>query len=309
MSELNLTKINAPLVKHQIIATIILNWNGLHDTINCVNSVLKDGINPLDIFLIDNGSNNNEFDQLTKIFPEINNLISLPKNVGFAGGMNFGLQKVIKNGYKYAFLLNNDTLIIQKGVIYGCLKTLKNNESIGIVSPSIMNNKDGTNEQKDLILDTKGLKKLAYRFLFPPYKGDWGESKITSNDDLILENKLMLHGVAIGIRLDIIKDIQYFFNKDFFCYEEDRDLMIRVRNENYKLCKIANLWIYHKWSGSTSKNSKFKIYHKTKNLWFMRNQYYSKRFIVFSYIKLFLVSLKNYQLKTFLKGMRDSIAR
>jgi len=38
----------------------------------------------------------------------------------------------------------------------------------------------------------------------------------------------------------------------------------------------------------------------------MRNRYHSKRYIIFSYIKLFLVSIKNGQIKAFIKGLRDA---
>ncbi len=286
-------------------AIIILNWNGSDDTAACTSSVLRAGSNPDDIFIVDNGSSDGSISILSKKFPQIKNILALDNNRGFAGGMNFGLRKAVEMGYQYALLLNNDTLIIQPGVIGAYLSALQINDNVAVVSPRIVNNKNGTGEQKDLIIDSKGLKQLGYRFLYPPYSGNWNRNIQRTENDLILEEALMLHGVAIAVKLKVLQETGYF-NEDFFCYEEDRDLMIRVRASGYKLLKIVNYWIYHRWSGTNLINSSFSIYHKTRNLWYMRNRYHSKRYIIFSYFKLFLVSIKNGQIKAFIKGLRDA---
>ena len=291
--------------KSNSLAIIILNWNGSDDTVACTSSVLQADHNPDDIFIVDNGSSDGSISIISKTFPQINNILELDKNRGFAGGMNFGLQKAVEMGYQYALLLNNDTLIIQPGVIDAYLSALQINDNVAVVSPRIVNNENGTGEQKDLIVDSKGLKQLGYRFLYPPYSGNWNRNIQRTENDLILEEVLMLHGVAIAVKLKVLQETGYF-NEDFFCYEEDRDLMIRVRASGYKLLKIANYWIYHRWSGSAGKNSSFTIYYRTRNLWYMRNRYHSKRYIIFSYIKLFLVSIKNGQIKAFIKGLRNA---
>ena len=291
--------------KSNLMAIIILNWNGSDDTAACTSSVLRAGPNPDDIFIVDNGSSDGSISILSKKFPQIKNILALDNNRGFAGGMNFGLRKAVEMGYQYALLLNNDTLIIQPGVIGAYLSALQINDNVAVVSPRIVNNKNGTGEQKDLIVDSKGLKQLGYRFLYPPYSGNWNRNIQRTENDLILEEVLMLHGVAIAVKLKVLQETGYF-NDDFFCTEEDRDLMIRVRASGYKLLKIVNYWIYHRWSGTNLINSSFSIYHKTRNLWYMRNCYHSKRYIIFSYIKLFLVSIKNGQIKAFIKGLRDA---
>ena len=291
--------------KSNLMAIIILNWNGSDDTAACTSSVLRAGPNPDDIFIVDNGSSDGSISILSKKFPQIKNILALDNNRGFAGGMNFGLRKAVEMGYQYALLLNNDTLIIQPGVIGAYLSALQINDNVAVVSPRIVNNKNGTGEQKDLIVDSKGLKQLGYRFLYPPYSGSWDRNIQRTENDLILEEVLMLHGVAIAVKLKALQETGYF-NDDFFCTEEDRDLMIRVRASGYKLLKIVNYWIYHRWSGTNLINSSFSIYHKTRNLWYMRNRYHSKRYIIFSYFKLFLVSMKNGQIKAFIKGLRDA---
>lgn len=289
--------------EHKILAIIILNWNQYIDTIGCIRSILEKGWDSKDLFIIDNGSINNSVEIISKSFTENLNLIMLDKNIGFAAGMNHGLMLAINSGYKYALLLNNDTMIFQPGVLEAYSDAFSMDPSIGVVTAKIMNDEKGVIEQKDPIINSKGLMKFAYTYIFPPYKpiSDKNNSSISSGN-LALEERTMLHGVAMAVKLEIISKVGYF-NEDFFCYEEDRDFMIRVREKGYKLVLLNDYWIYHKWSGSTRRNSDFVIYYKTRNLRFMFNRYYSYRFILFSYIKLLLVSLKNGRILSYFKGI------
>ena len=51
------------------LAISLLNWNSLDDTIICINSLLKSNFQDFDIFLLDNGSKNKEFEKL--VSPEV----------------------------------------------------------------------------------------------------------------------------------------------------------------------------------------------------------------------------------------------
>jgi len=285
-------------------AIIILNWNGYKNTINCVKSILNQNFDSNNIFIIDNGSTDNSFSILSEQFSNIKNQFKLSENIGFSGGMNYGMNLCLKSGYKYAILLNNDTEFIQKSIIGAYVEALSYSDKVAIVSPRIAITKDGIFDQKELIVDSVGFMNFAYKYLFPPYPRFWFNDALVKHKELNMIEVPMLHGVAIGVNLKIIKRIG-LFDENFFCYEEDRDLIIRAKKAGYKVFKILNRWIYHKWSDSTSKNSAFIVYYRSRNLWLMRNQYYSKRYIIFSYLKLFIVSLKYGHLRSFFSGVKN----
>jgi GT2 family glycosyltransferase len=94
-----------------IVSVIILNWNGLKDTLLCVQSLLLQSWKPLEIHIVDNGSENNEADMLEKAFGTRIRLHRSSTNLGFTGGCNLALS-IIKKEKKAAFaiLLNNDAI-------------------------------------------------------------------------------------------------------------------------------------------------------------------------------------------------------
>ena len=59
-------------MKQSFVAVILLNWNGLTDTIECVESLLRSSWQKLTIYIVDNGSKNKEARVLAEKFPEKN---------------------------------------------------------------------------------------------------------------------------------------------------------------------------------------------------------------------------------------------
>jgi len=107
-----LTKINILIEVKQFIPIIILNWNGIDDTIQSVKSVLNQSHQSFKIFLADNNSSNNEGEKLKKEFENNKSIevILFTENHGFTKAHNLIFEKYILNNqeYKYVALLNND---------------------------------------------------------------------------------------------------------------------------------------------------------------------------------------------------------
>lgn len=94
---------------------IILNWNGIEDTIECMESVFRSNFENYKVYLVDNGSDDNNIEQLQKRFgnhPKVE-LILNEENLGFTKGNNEILKIILnqENLPNYVFLLNNDTVI------------------------------------------------------------------------------------------------------------------------------------------------------------------------------------------------------
>lgn len=85
-------------------SVIIINWNGLHDTIECLES-LKLATGDKDIIVIDNGSSNNEDDKLRSAFPHIT-VLSLDKNYGFSYANNRGIELALSRQCDAILIVN-----------------------------------------------------------------------------------------------------------------------------------------------------------------------------------------------------------
>lgn len=94
------------------IPIIILNWNGLSDTLECMKAILKQTHQDFCVYLVDNGSKDNDASVLKEHFgenPKVQ-LIFNKENLGFTRGNNVLLHQLIQEDFKYIALLNNDAI-------------------------------------------------------------------------------------------------------------------------------------------------------------------------------------------------------
>ncbi len=98
------------------LAISILNWNWYQDTIDCIESLKQSDFQDFDIYLLDNGSRNNEWQKLKELYKDTENIIItvLDVNAGFTGGNNENLRQMVRWNYEFFLLLNNDTIIPEK---------------------------------------------------------------------------------------------------------------------------------------------------------------------------------------------------
>jgi len=89
---------------------IVLNFNGIADTLVCLDSLRLQTCRHFDVLVIDNGSRTDELGAVLEHFPQTE-VIALPENLGWAGGNNVGLRLALARGYGFACLLNNDTVL------------------------------------------------------------------------------------------------------------------------------------------------------------------------------------------------------
>lgn len=93
---------------------VVLSWFGRRDTVECVRSLLREPI-PATVLVIDNGSYDGVLDEVSASWPQVVTL-QTGENLGYAGGMNRGIQWALDRGAEFVTVLNNDT-IIPVGVI------------------------------------------------------------------------------------------------------------------------------------------------------------------------------------------------
>ena len=115
------------------IAISILNYNGLDNTLDCLDSIKrlkKDNIS-LDVIVSDNNSQDNSTHTLAKL----KDILFIPneKNYGFAEGHNRAIKTAIKRRASAILILNNDT-IVDENLLQSLMKTSRKSD---IVSPKI----------------------------------------------------------------------------------------------------------------------------------------------------------------------------
>lgn len=97
------------------IPVIVLNWNGVDDTIECIDALLSNDEVDFRVVLVDNGSSGDDFERLRTRYGSLEGieLRRNPLNLGFARGVNAVLKELLaRPGARPEFvaLLNNDAI-------------------------------------------------------------------------------------------------------------------------------------------------------------------------------------------------------
>jgi len=128
-----------------LVAVSMLNYKGAAAAIACVQSLLGAGeaasaACPVQIFVADNGSGDDEQRQLQQAFSGIGNvhLRLNAENLGFSAGHNRNLGTIFKH-YKpdYVWILNNDCLV-DEGALAALLKSARRQSKVGIWGVSLL---------------------------------------------------------------------------------------------------------------------------------------------------------------------------
>jgi GT2 family glycosyltransferase len=236
------------------VAIVVLNWNGIADTIPCLESLLTQSYRNYTIVLVDNGSIDNSLDVLDKFIPPHTDKIHLIKNdtnKGFAGGVNTGIRWVIENDYDYVALFNNDA-VADKEWLTSLIAAASTSDEVGIATGLLLHENGKT-------IDSTGDWYSVWGLAFPRNRGD--KVSHAPKDGLVFGAS----GGATLYKTALLKDIG-LFDEDFFAYYEDVDISFRAQLAGHKVIYTPDAIAYHKQGATSNKIPGFAIRQTFKNL-------------------------------------------
>ena len=117
-------------MKSPRVAIIVLNWNGIGDTLECLASVYRIRHDNLCVVVVDNGSMDDSCSRIRDEYSQVQ-LLENKANLGFAEGNNVGIRHALEGGADFIFLLNNDT-VVDPQIITELLAAARINDGVGI---------------------------------------------------------------------------------------------------------------------------------------------------------------------------------
>ncbi len=277
------------------IAIIVPNWNGEKSINSCLESLInQDGSLDYKIIVVENGSTDRSTDIINN-FQEVI-LLKQTKNLGFAGGVNKGIEYAIESGFDYVALFNNDAVAEKKWLLNLVAKIEQNNKT-GIVTSKIVDSKNKHIDSTGDFLTIWGL----------PYPRGRGE-KVTPKYDN--ETKVFSgSGGASIYRVKMLKEIG-LFDQVFFAYYEDVDLSFRAQLAGWKVFYEPRALVYHQIGATSSKIKGFTTYQTMKNLPLLLWKNVPSRLLIrmlprftLAYIGFVVSAYQRKQLKFALKGL------
>jgi GT2 family glycosyltransferase len=230
---------------------VILNWNSFKDTKECINSVLEENTEKVKIYLLDNGSVKKEVETIKADFanhPKIK-IIFNPSNLGFTKAHNLILKELMKDGNKYIFLLNNDTVVRKESIDF--LENYLKKGKADTLTCKIINywNHD--------LMDNAGHKMISTGEIIPI-----GHYESIDNYSVSFENIAACAGAAL-YSTEMLKDIG-LFDEYFITGYEDAELGLRAFIAGYKCLYEPKAIVYHKMGQSVKKIFNYNYVLKTQ---------------------------------------------
>lgn len=236
---------------------ILVNWNGLEDTLECLESLREIAYPNHRIVVVDNGSKDHQADLIKENFPGVR-LINNKRNLGFVIANNQGMELALREGAEYVLLLNNDT-VVERNFLDILIEYSEQSKDVGIAGPRILYYDSNR-------IWSVGGKILSAGIIVLVGKGkdrNYYSSEIVETD--------FVSGCAMLVKRSVIEKIG-FLDPIYFAYFEDVDFCLRAENLGYRLVVVAKSVIYHKKSSSSGKKGSFRYLSPLQHYLVTRNQ-------------------------------------
>ena len=219
-----------------MVGIVILNWNGLDDTLRCLESLQKAIPSTISsqIVVIDNGSTINPGDEIKRNFPGVD-YVRLDTNVGYAGGSNLGAKRALAAGADFILFLNNDT-IIDSDFLTPLIQSFNIERNLGVVSPLIY--RAGTGD----IEYSGGMINYAFGRFAPRHAPLREPAPLRWCD--------YASGCCMLVHRDTFQRVG-LFDEFFFAYFEDTDFSTRARSAGLRVACRSDASVLHKGSSTT----------------------------------------------------------
>ena len=278
------------MTEEKIISIITINYNGLKDTCELMETLPLDDTS-IEVIVVDNASQQDEASVIEQRYPQVK-VIRSSENLGFAGGNNLGIEASCG---KYLYFINNDTLLSLQGNAVANTKhgmqpelrylveRLESDPQIGMVCPKIRFT------WGDNLIQFAGYTPLSRVTLRNNAIG-YNESDYGQYDTA--HPTPYGHGAAMMVRREAI-DKAGMMPTCFFLYYEELDWSMMIRRAGYTIWYEPASTIYHKESQTTGQASPLRTYYITRNRLFFvqRNSPLPWRYLSYLYL-IFVAGLK-----------------
>lgn len=232
---------------------IIVNYRTPKLTLDCLASLAPQigGLPQAHVIVVDNASGDDSLRLLQKGLADNGwknwvTLIPSSINLGFAGGNNLALDRLLDHPEaRYVLLLNSDT-IVQPNVLRVCYDKMESDRTIGVMSCLLLN-ADQTVQNTARRLPTP-LRMAAHSFGLPwlwPKAFGWANLDDPGWDRRTCAREVeWVGGAFMFIRRKII-DRLGGLDTQFFFYGEDVEFCCRVRSHDWKVWYDPSVAVIH----------------------------------------------------------------
>lgn len=228
------------------VSIIILNWNGLEDTTECLESLKKITYPTYEVIVVDNCSEGNDAQVLKEEFGDYIQLVQNDKNYGCGEGYNTGIRYALANSQPDYILIMNNDVVVAPNFLDELVRVAEGDEQIGIVGPKIYYY--DYKGRKDVIWFAGGkTRRWALKMQHPMGRND---------DDLPKYQAVTCVDWMTGATLMLkscVTEKAGLLNQWYFFGSVDIEYCLRAKRHGFKLVYVPTAKVWHKVAASAKK--------------------------------------------------------
>ncbi|MEA5577526.1 glycosyltransferase family 2 protein [Anabaena sp. UHCC 0451] len=285
------------------VAAIIVTWNKIKDVCSLIEDTNKLDLNGicLDIFVVDNASNDGTQAYLEENYPDIK-VLQTGENIGGSGGFSHGMKFVSNLNYDYIWLLDNDVRLDYQALL-PLVETLQNYSEVGLVGSQIRKL-----EQPEIIQEIGSCINVNKAH----FKTNFANSSILSTAELLAGKSYLTVDVCAAasllFRREIITQIGVFEN--YFLHFDDAEWCLRAKQFGWVVAAHPASIVWH--SSPDFKYRPWISYYDERNLCYCWQKHHPN--LLLKRLKLLFIKLIYYSftgrfflVDFYLQGLGDFI--
>jgi GT2 family glycosyltransferase len=246
---------------------IIPTWNGMEYIEDCLDSLLAQDYPEFEVIIVDNASSDGTPEWVAEHFPMIT-LIRNEQNLGFAGGVNVGLQAARGD----VLILFNQDAVAEPGWLRTLISGLLAAPDIGVVGCKIYH-WDGKTIWHAGVEYDPGRGATDLRGYGEPDRKQYDQPSDVSS----------VVGAVMALKREVL-DVVGGFDEDFFFNLEDTDFCWRVRQSGFRVVYVPAATVRHHGGASLGHGSgqAIRAYHRSRLLFLLKHfdaDWFSRSFL------------------------------
>jgi GT2 family glycosyltransferase len=217
------------------VSIIVLNWNGLKDTVECLQSLKAISYPSYEVVVVDNASTGDDVSALKRSFGDFVRIVENDKNYGYTGGNNIGLRLCLANSHPdYLLILNND-IVVAPDFLDHLVRAAEAAPSMGMAGPKVYYFDDPNRIQNA-------------GTIFNMWKGEATSIGSKQLDTGLYDSPReadAVSGSCLLVRREVIEKVGAF-DESYFAYWDDTDYCTRARKAGYSVIYVPQARVWHK---------------------------------------------------------------
>ncbi|MBX7245155.1 MAG: glycosyltransferase family 2 protein [Candidatus Sumerlaeaceae bacterium] len=241
---------------HPLASVVVITLNGSDVIRNCLDSLLPSDYPNFEVLLVNNGSTDGVEQIVRTEYPSVR-IVSLGKNLGYAGGNNEGIKA---SRGEIVVLLNDDT-VLQPTALGEVVRPFVENPQVGIVGCKILYPDGKTIQHAGARILSNGASEHIGN-----HEEDRGQYDEPRDVDYVI-------GCMMGIRRAVFHDIGLFDDRYFPIYFDEQEFAVRARRKGWRVVYNPKAVLCHIEAKTQAMNSERYLfrYHRSRLRYVLKN--------------------------------------